>query len=414
MKHWASDSRPSVNASIRSEVVIMAAVAVDPAIQATSHALLLFFGVKSRLLTGNHLHDTAPAFFISFSVYSITIRTKMPDWKAPAELLKDARVFTKFMHVLMGLYIYEWLISLPFDWDFISGKKRFRWPMIFYFSGRYLLLFAMIGIAIALDTTTKINCQVLYLFNQLAGNAAVGLASINLSIRTIAVWSQNKYIIGLLILVILGHWSLILQGVLLSATWVEGVGCVIISTNNRVLAATFIYSMLFDLLILVLNTHKLLNLTSKRRFGMSTVARIISRDGLTFFIIAFLANLVATVFMVLDLNQIMSVIFNVPSAVVSTIVASRAVRRLTTFQNVGAEVYGDTTSNSDNANFRHGLNVGPRATALGSSKAEASKCGVHVQMETFTHVADIQVRDMQEHQDASETDIDLEAKGHPL
>jgi hypothetical protein len=25
---------------------------------------------------------------------------------------------------------YEWFLSLDFDWDFISGKKRFRWPMV--------------------------------------------------------------------------------------------------------------------------------------------------------------------------------------------------------------------------------------------------------------------------------------------
>lgn len=35
----------------------------------------------------------------------------------------------------------------------------------------------------------------------------------------------------------------------------------------------------------------------------------------------FLANLLATVFMLLDLNQIMSVIFNVPAAVGSTVSA---------------------------------------------------------------------------------------------
>jgi hypothetical protein len=54
--------------------------------------------------------------------------------------------FGKFMHVLLGLYMYaylafsaspihparswEWFTSLGFDWDFISGKKKFRWPMV--------------------------------------------------------------------------------------------------------------------------------------------------------------------------------------------------------------------------------------------------------------------------------------------
>lgn len=38
--------------------------------------------------------------------------------------------------------------------------------------------------AVALNVRTEIDCQGLYTFNQVFGNAAVGLASINLSIRT--------------------------------------------------------------------------------------------------------------------------------------------------------------------------------------------------------------------------------------
>lgn len=104
-------------------------------------------------------------------------------------------------------YRWEWFCSIEFDWDFVTGKKRFRWPMvccvessffsrhwcsllllqIFYFAGRYLLLFALIGMyvdpschqyscakvtfhlfsAIALDTTSYaafllISCILIY------------------------------------------------------------------------------------------------------------------------------------------------------------------------------------------------------------------------------------------------------------
>lgn len=340
----------------------------------------------------------------------------MPDWKSLTEIQQDADAFTKFMHALLGLYAYEWFISLGFDWQFISGKKRFRWPMIFYFAGRYLLLFAMIGIAIALDTKTKIDCQSLYTFTQLAGNAAVGLASINLCIRTMAVWSQNKYLIGFLILLILGHWSLILQGVLLDAEWIDGVGCAITSTNNTVLAATFIYSMCFDLIVLVLNAYKLSGIKSEG-FGTSRIAKMIFEDGLIFFFIAFVANLLATVFMLLNLNQIMSVIFNVPAAVASTIVASRVVRRLTQFTNTGAEVYSGTASNSNNIAFRGAHPSLPRGvSAIGTFKTP--KSGVHVQMETFTHAEELE-QDLESKSggrqlsDSSDTD-ELEAKRHPL
>jgi len=335
-----------------------------------------------------------------------------------AEVQKDADVFSKFMHALLGLYVYEWFLSLGFDWDFISGRKKFRWPMIFYFGGRYLLLFAMIGIIVALDTTSEINCQALYTFNQLAGNAALGLASINLSIRTMAVWSQNRYIIGILVLIIMGHWSLILQGVLLSAVWDPTKGCIILTTNNKILATTFIYSMCFDLVVLVLNAYKLLGINSKNQgFGASRIAKMIFEDGLIFFIIAFLANLLATVFMVLNLNQIMSVIFNVPACVASTIVAGRVVRRLTNFTNQGPEIYGGSTSQGGNINFRsntRGINT------IASFKS-GPQTGVHVQMETFTQAElgherglDYETKSRRTLRDGSETDGDIESKGSPI
>jgi hypothetical protein len=59
---------------------------------------------------------------------------------------------------------WEWFTSLDFDWDFIQGTRKFRWPMvsvsfgveprwtltvasgqIFYFLNRYCLLFSLIG-----------------------------------------------------------------------------------------------------------------------------------------------------------------------------------------------------------------------------------------------------------------------------
>ena len=43
---------------------------------------------------------------------------------------------------------------------------------------------------------------------------------------------------------------------LVKASWVEGAGCVVTSTNNIILAATFIYLMIFDLFVL-LSMYKL-------------------------------------------------------------------------------------------------------------------------------------------------------------
>jgi len=334
----------------------------------------------------------------------------MPDWKNPDEIQKDAVVFGRLMHSLLGIYGYEWFLSLNFEWDFLSRKKRFRWPMIFYFANRYLLLFAMIGVVVALDKTEEFNCQALYTFNQLAGDAAIGLSSINLSIRTMAIWQQNRYIVGGLVLVILGHWSLILQGVQLKSVWVSGVGCQITETNTRIFTAIFIYSMCFDLLVLLLNAFKLFGFTSfpsRNLMGQSRLAQMIFADGLIFFILAFLANLIAAVFMVLNLNQIMSVIFNVPAAVCSTIVACRCVRRLTNFTHHGAEIHAKKSS-SDNRPMTTGKNV--RSTSPLNFKSGIARPGVHLQMETFTNAEDNQNNIFPQTKKGSDTDVQTDVE----
>jgi len=124
-----------------------------------------------------------------------------------------------------------------------------------------------------------------------------------------AIWSQNRYIVGSLVLVILGHWSLILQGapfpckkwtftdglislfigVQLKAIWTPGVGCQITETNNKILAAIFIYSMCFDFIVLLLNVYKLIGITSspsRDLMGRGRLTHMIFTDGLIFFILA--------------------------------------------------------------------------------------------------------------------------------
>jgi hypothetical protein len=123
------------------------------------------------------------------------------------------------------------------------------------------------------------------------------------------IWSQNRYIVGGLVLVILGHWSLILQGVpfpckvdfhsdglialfigvQLKAIWVPGVGCQITETHNKILASIFIYSMCFDFIVLLLNVYKLIGITSspsRDLMGRGRLTHMIFTDGLIFFILA--------------------------------------------------------------------------------------------------------------------------------
>ena len=102
-------------------------------------------------------------------------------------------------------------------------------------------------------------------------------------VRRMAVWGQKWYIVAALVLISLGHWSLLLHGILLTAAWIPGEGCVITSTDSRILSATFIYSMVFDFTVLILTASKLVRPSGTK----SQLVNMIFTDGLYYFIIAY-------------------------------------------------------------------------------------------------------------------------------
>ncbi|THH32791.1 hypothetical protein EUX98_g1388 [Antrodiella citrinella] len=264
----------------------------------------------------------------------------------------------------------------------------------------------MIGILVSQDTTNKINCQALYTFEQLGGNASIGLSSINLAIRTMAIWNMDRRIVIPLVLVILGHWSLILQGVLLSAEWVDGAGCLVTKTNNTILAATFIYSMCFDLIVLVLSAIRLFRTRSSVK---SPVVKLLFKDGLIYFLIAFCSNLTVTVFMTLDFNPVMSIVFNVPAACAGTIVASRVVRRLHKFKSAGTELYVNPSQVRSGEMAFASDQTSPKGGVL-HPRIQTETNGIHIQMDTFTvaHSAEHMSQKMRD--ELSESELGLDGK----
>ena len=72
------------------------------------------------------------------------------------------------------------------------------------------------------------------------------------------------------------------------AIWITGVGCWYMGTN-KFLPAIFIYSMCFDFIVLLLNTYKLIGITSspsRNLMGRGRLTHMIFTDGLIFFILA--------------------------------------------------------------------------------------------------------------------------------
>jgi len=229
------------------------------------------------------------------------------------------------MHVLIGIYVWEWFSSLHFDWLYISGKRRWSYTIIPYFLNRYCLLFTFIGLAIALNVSTEINCQALYTFNQAMGNMCVGLAAMNLAIRCMAIWGYDNRVRFLLGAMILAHWVVLIDGVTLQASWVPGSGCVITNINTKLVLICYTLAMAIDFTTMILTLYRLVYAADSPK---SELADRVLNDGGMYFAIACIVNAVAIVFIVLNLNPILAIIAEVPATTIATVAATRTIRHL--------------------------------------------------------------------------------------
>ncbi|KAG8969622.1 hypothetical protein FRB90_010722 [Tulasnella sp. 427] len=265
--------------------------------------------------------------------------------------------------------------------------------MVVYWVCKYSMFWAMIGLTISSNDTGKINCQSLYLFNQFMGNFAIGSASTLLMLRTIAIYSKNLFVVVPLIVLSVGQWGILLHGIsTVKAAWVDlptgGGQCVVTAAPQVFLQLLYIYTMSFDLIVLVLSTVGLVFAPGRNRSGLYN---LLVRDGLVFFIVAFTSNAVAVVLVLLDLNPVMNVIASVPAAAVSCTVACRSFVRLSTYSHstvvhtsvqrsrAGSHSQSGTKMKTSKDRNNTAGQIRSEPFAVGGRNNE----GVHVQMETF-------------------------------
>ncbi|KAF8302625.1 hypothetical protein DL93DRAFT_465819 [Clavulina sp. PMI_390] len=288
----------------------------------------------------------------------------MVNWSDPAELQKDAAAFQKLCLTLLGVSTWEIVTQLPFDWSIFSGKRDGHWPAFFYFYCKYALWFAVIGVNIALNVTTEVNCQALYAFNQFAGNTTIGAASTLLMLRTIAVWNRRYFITIPLVILSLGQWGILFHGIAtVRSSWnATASACVVDAVPPVFVELIYLYTMSFDLIVLILTTAGLVLSP-----GRSSLWQLLFRQGIVYFLVAFLCNMIPAIFLLLNLNAIMNIMFTIPAATFTSFVACRSFVSLTNFRN--KDLYVHSTQPLSNTRLGTGAGAaGPSVIASGGTK----------------------------------------------
>ncbi|KAH9985804.1 hypothetical protein BJV74DRAFT_886164 [Russula compacta] len=71
------------------------------------------------------------------------------EWPMPARVARDFTGFIKFFHVLGGLYIWEFVINLDYEYSIITGKRKFTWAFPVFGYSSFLFASALIGLRVS-------------------------------------------------------------------------------------------------------------------------------------------------------------------------------------------------------------------------------------------------------------------------
>ncbi|THV03309.1 hypothetical protein K435DRAFT_292897 [Dendrothele bispora CBS 962.96] len=309
----------------------------------------------------------------------------MVNWSDPEEIRRDSVAFERLIFVVLGVVMMEIASTWGFELSLITGRRKFRWPLvIFFFFSRYCIVSAIIGLIISLTVKRPINCGALYIFNSWSGNMTLLCSSTSLMLRTIALWERKLNVVLPLGILCLGFWGILYRTMfIVRAQWDDTTrSCIVVSTSPSLLNVTFFFTMGFDFVILL---YTFVALTAKHTIR-TDLWKLLFRDGLIYFLVTFSANCIPAVLNVLNLNTPMNVIATIPAAVVSSIASCRAVMRLLEFNSNDSHYVGSV---SISVGITGNVPTILRSSPIGViTRSEVLVSTEHIKMSDFSTVDD--------------------------
>ncbi|KAH9969355.1 hypothetical protein BJV74DRAFT_867900 [Russula compacta] len=247
----------------------------------------------------------------------------MVDWQNPTTILQELGALVKVIHVVDGVYLWEFICNLGFEWALLSGRRQWRWTAFLYIACRVATISSVVTELVGLNITNQINCKLWTYFVLFFSYAATTFSLSLYALRGIAVWQRLPLVIGLSAAVVLANVGAWVRRVILSqASWQPLVQvCMWQETqkglfNNGLLLATEVF---FIALIA--------SGISKRNSGLRAL-RVMYREGLLWLVVAALVQVIPVVFLILNLNDPMNIMFVTPSIICTSIGATRMYRTL--------------------------------------------------------------------------------------
>ncbi|KAH8978879.1 hypothetical protein EDB86DRAFT_849884 [Lactarius hatsudake] len=274
----------------------------------------------------------------------------MVDWNSPQTILANSLTLVKLIHIVDGIYMcvlvyvlrpllhshllrqpcrWEYFTTLWFEWEVLVTKRRqWRWTMLIYIGTRLTALGGVCTELVGFNLTTRFNCQAWLLAVYITCYPAFALNSLLILLRTIAIWERKLIISVTLTAVWLTNVAFLIHGVTLAkGVWLPLANACFVEDSQKA-KLNVLMSTVTDLILLFAMIIGVLRLQSD-----SSTWRMLYRHGIVWIFLATVGLVPPTIFLFLNLNEPMNIMFQTPAMVVMTICATRLYRSLVTFGN---------------------------------------------------------------------------------
>ncbi|KAH9041778.1 hypothetical protein EDB85DRAFT_1381440 [Lactarius pseudohatsudake] len=263
----------------------------------------------------------------------------MTDWKSPAVVTAEYFALIKLYHAIWGVLIWEFVVNIGFEYSVFTGKRKFRSSFLLYLAARWCPLLCVITILVGFDPVHRINCQAVVIFVFFFSHLSLACASALIVLRIAAIWGLNKIVISIASAAWLADAGTLIYGMFISSfgfrrhpdisnmsPGIAGSGVVVLHgtwsrelpvgackiTNTLETRTNILASFITDLVLLVLMLTGLLRWENARRKG--GIWWLLYTQGLAWMIIVTVAEAPITVFILLNLNDPMNIILQLPSS----------------------------------------------------------------------------------------------------
>ncbi|VDB87264.1 unnamed protein product [Peniophora sp. CBMAI 1063] len=238
---------------------------------------------------------------------------------------------SKLVHVLAGIYLWEWFTTLPYEWEVMTGRRRSVGMVSFivYMLIRTLTLVFLITILVTWNLSTPLGtaaCKFVYHWVSIVAALTLLCCALLIAFRAVALWRKNWVAIGWIATL----WSLDAG----TAMWEQTMGtprwsdelqrCQILNTS------AFRVPLLIDVMAnMLLLVTMLLGLWRQR--NDTSLWKLLNIQGWSWLVVALLCEVPSVVLNWLNISEAWNILFQTPHLVALVIVCTRIHRGLVVY-----------------------------------------------------------------------------------